>query len=306
MMEILHKRKFLPVGHGAFFIERLYVDGNKVLTAVYDCGDSNNGALVNKYALQEFIPEDGPKETIDLLFISHFDEDHINGLKYIQPYLTIQTKVFLPFYYANLQSIYDKKKRFGIPFVINILNRAQITPTLIRYRNDEGPVREIDFDDLNSDYRGGYINSGQLLVKRYQGKPIWKFVPFNLFNEQQLYIDFAKKVQENLHWHISKLQDASSWSDDDIKDLRKIYQSYGKLTINDNSLIVLSDSFDDEGYHYLDRVKQKHIHKIVDCPKRHWYCCRCSPSCLYTGDTVLKRGVRRSKYSDRYEEFLKE
>ncbi len=59
-MNIRINRTFLPVGHGAFFVERLYVDEQRVLTAVYDGGSaeegdntrfkiSSNGYLLLKY-----------------------------------------------------------------------------------------------------------------------------------------------------------------------------------------------------------------------------------------------------------------
>lgn len=71
---IEHKRKFLPVGHGAFFVERLYVNEQRVLSAVYDCGDSNNGTMVHNYITQEFGANKESKEMIDLLFLSHLTQ----------------------------------------------------------------------------------------------------------------------------------------------------------------------------------------------------------------------------------------
>ena len=47
-----------------------------MFTAVYDCGDSNDGHLVEKYAILAFgSPTEGPVQKIDALFISHFDSD---------------------------------------------------------------------------------------------------------------------------------------------------------------------------------------------------------------------------------------
>ncbi len=75
-----HTRTYYPVGHGAFFVEKLDYGAEHPFIAVYDCGDSAKGTLVHKYAQQEFgKTEDGFREKIDILFISHFDSDHING-----------------------------------------------------------------------------------------------------------------------------------------------------------------------------------------------------------------------------------
>ena len=80
---ITHQRKFYPVGHGAFFVEKLYYKGDLMFTTVYDCGDSNFGLQGKTYAIAEFgSPTEGPVQKIDALFISHFDSDQVIRLHY--------------------------------------------------------------------------------------------------------------------------------------------------------------------------------------------------------------------------------
>ena len=225
-MQVKHIRKLLPVGHGAFFVERIEVDNVRVLTAVYDCGDSNGGLLVKQYAEQEFGNPNGHVEYIDLLFISHFDNDHINGLEYIKPFLKTTTHVFIPFYYTNLQSIYDSNKRTGIEYVVNTLGEVSIQPTLVQYREGYELGQLIDIDEVRQDNKRGVIGNGQSIIKKYNGRPIWKYVPFNIFNEQKLYTDFVNQVRTKLHWTDAKLQDAVHWSAQEIKLLREIYKSF--------------------------------------------------------------------------------
>ena len=73
-------RTFHPVGQGAFYTEQHLV-GSEQLTVVYDCG-SLTGAVGG--ASRDFLRKVTsalPRGTvIDLLFISHFHEDHVNGL----------------------------------------------------------------------------------------------------------------------------------------------------------------------------------------------------------------------------------
>ena len=302
-MRVKHIRKFMPVGHGAFFIERLFVEDRRVLTAVYDCGDSDAGTKIDAYAKQEFgQPYDENRDTIDILFISHFDDDHINGLKYLQPYLKQRTRVFMPFYYAHLQNVYDKNKRTGIAIVISVLNKLSIKPVLISYSSGEEQGGVIDVEEYDFERTNYTISSGQPIVKKVQGLPIWRYVPFNLFNEQLHYQHFLNKVKNSLRWNDAKLQDAAHWTDQDIKDLRGVYNSFRGTTINDNSLIILSDKPKDVYFGYAHTVQAEYY-------KQHGYCssCCCHISCLYTGDTVLRRGVRKtSKYVDRYETFLQD
>lgn len=306
MMRVQHIRKFMPVGHGAFFIERLYVDDQRVMTAVYDCGDSNLGTIVDMYAKQEFgQPNDEGRETIDILFISHFDDDHINGLQYLQPYLKQTTRVFMPFYYAHLQNVYNRNKRSGITFIISILDPLSIKPVLVRYANVDEQGGEIDVDEHDFERPNQTINSGQPIVKKILGQPIWRYVPFNLFNEKLYYQYFTDKVKNDLHWNDVKLQDAAHWTPQDIKGLRKIYNSFKGATINDNSLIILSDKPIGVFCGHFRTVHAKYFIRYGYCSSIVCFC-RCI-SCLYTGDTVLKRGVKKtSKYVDRYEIFLKD
>ena len=244
-MMIKHERKFLPVGHGAFFIERLYVDDKRILTAVYDCGDSHGGAIVQKYADQEFNSPTEPNEKIGILFISHFDHDHVNGLQYLKPYLNERTRVFLPYFYDNLISVYNRDKRVGVESVISVLTGSGIVPIKVRSHSEEGQRQVVDLDEYNFEQNGYVIESGQPIVKRGAGQIIWKYVPFNLFNEKELYTQFEEAITESPNWDSSKLRDPNSWTKEDISFLNHIYGSFSNQSINDTSLIVLSDSFSD-------------------------------------------------------------
>ena len=90
------ERTFWPVGHGAFYTEKF---GGRV-TVVYDCGSglapvrNIGGKDVSPKDVADrvngFLPpkkdEDGNViKDIDLLFISHFHADHINGVPALLP-----------------------------------------------------------------------------------------------------------------------------------------------------------------------------------------------------------------------------
>jgi len=70
------ERIVYPVGQGGFYSERLFVDGSAHFTIVYDCGSLNRSNL-------EIQIDNSGIEKIDLLVLSHFHDDHINGLKYL-------------------------------------------------------------------------------------------------------------------------------------------------------------------------------------------------------------------------------
>ena len=68
-------RTFHPVGQGAFYSER-----HNDFNIVYDCGTEwkNRGKkVIDKTIQSSFSKED----VIDILFISHFDYDHVSKIK---------------------------------------------------------------------------------------------------------------------------------------------------------------------------------------------------------------------------------
>lgn len=62
-------RTIHPVGQGAFYSETFSVRKKKLYTVVYDCGyDKRESAAAKIERLS----------AVDLIFISHFHDDHIN------------------------------------------------------------------------------------------------------------------------------------------------------------------------------------------------------------------------------------
>ena len=86
------KRKFLPVGQGAFFCERFSADECGIpINVVYDCGTVSGLSHLKKIVDQEFKKSD----VIDALFISHLHEDHINGIPMLMARCRVK-RVYLP------------------------------------------------------------------------------------------------------------------------------------------------------------------------------------------------------------------
>lgn len=79
-------RTFHPVGQGAFYSEQIIENGSdksaQLFSMVYDCGSKSSG-MKNK--ISEMIDSSSLKDGIDILFISHFDSDHINCTKSLKP-----------------------------------------------------------------------------------------------------------------------------------------------------------------------------------------------------------------------------
>ncbi len=78
---MVHERFICPVGQGGFSIE--IIDG---FVVVYDCGSTSSPQMVESCV--DYLARH--TDHVDLLFISHFDKDHVNTLRYLLS--TIQVK----------------------------------------------------------------------------------------------------------------------------------------------------------------------------------------------------------------------
>ncbi len=91
------KRSFHPVGQGAFFTEQFLDDslGTVLYNVVYDCGSRSIGIKAQMEPEIRNCFHD--KKGVDVLFLSHFDDDHINYVKFLKDEGFLQgTRVFIP------------------------------------------------------------------------------------------------------------------------------------------------------------------------------------------------------------------
>lgn len=83
---------FHNVGQGLFYSGLLINEGNKEqFRFVYDCGSTNKNFLKEYASLAS--DEKGKKKTLDLLVISHFHDDHVNGIPELLEHFDVDTVV---------------------------------------------------------------------------------------------------------------------------------------------------------------------------------------------------------------------
>ena len=194
-------RTFNSVGQGAFYTEEFYDRDNKTnFTMVYDCGSYGNEKLI----INE-IKHSGLKQDIDLLCISHFHADHINGLKYLLENYNVK-RILLPFLY--------EEERIEV-FLANsdasaFIKEFSLHPekTIHEYFRD----REIQItfiQPIEEDYQNNEpININNLPNSISSGSPIgiynyykWIYVPFNFrFTQRSNTLkDELDKIDINRH-----------------------------------------------------------------------------------------------------------
>ena len=84
-------RTFHPVGQGAFYSEVFKVNEEEGFVVIYDCGTESKGNYIKK-EIAEF-KKTLQRNTIDILFLSHFHNEHINGLDDLLKDITVKKTV---------------------------------------------------------------------------------------------------------------------------------------------------------------------------------------------------------------------
>jgi hypothetical protein len=241
------ERRFHAVGQGAFYSEvhfYHYEPNNQIFTVVYDCGSMTDSKLIPKRIKEDFNQpnvSEKDKLAVDILFISHFHEDHINGCKYLAPSLVIipdmdEDDILL----TQIQSLVDDE-----PFNADsarhpehLFPEAKIVRVRKDYAEGEGerPSEPIDLDRVRN---MGSIPSGALLQSRIRGEKYWGYLPFNFDNKSKQFIAaIAEKFGEDLPTFRANLP---RYLKDAIKkkQLKSIYSKlHGK--INESSMILVS------------------------------------------------------------------
>lgn len=232
-MEVI--RTIHPIGLGAFYTERI-IDDVHTFNIVFDCGAGLSNTP-DDWLKKEISSYYTKNDVIDLLFISHFDKDHINGISELKKTKGIKN-IVVPlveeenywFYYVENQEFEQFYNSLGLiadnVYKVKISNGEDYT---VRY-NDMPSI------DLTDNSKGGDVENGQRLKF---GNADWYYIPFNYNRKERINILLTELVKNGLSEDILKGHD---W--DKIKDnLVSIKDSYKKVLhdgSNKTSLIVYS------------------------------------------------------------------
>ena len=265
---MVFKRVLHPVGQGAFFTEQFFDNAGKaVFNVAYDCGSFTSLPNLVEYEIRNTFEKNAH---IDLLFISHFDEDHVNKLMVLQSQTKIDkdTKVVIPFKYPYLLMVMDEDYPSLSRFIMRMFNIGAQVVGVDEDIDENRPGEPIDIDKLD-----GNITLGGKNVIRLD-KVLWYYYPFMLPDQSSLQKVFEGKVKGKV-----KLDDPCEILAK-RKELRDIYKTIGKTKggvtrINVNALFMLS-------FPAVDVAYNTNIWHQINLTGK------AAPTCFYTGDSNLK------------------
>lgn len=246
---MLHQRFFCPVGQGGFSIEK--IEG---FTVVYDCGSLSSFNMVvnciDHFSFSCFTH-------VDILYISHFDMDHVNGIRYLLDSVRVSLAVtpMIP-------------QALRVSFNVYTGGAYGAMMELLRQRGRVEEVEEVGEEDSLHPYYS-------------KGKRIWEWIAKSMMDYPEL-----SKVLAHLGTYgfsRNQLNNAELMEQEKERVNDAFKKVFGRKGPNAKGLVVLSQKCKDV--------------VIEKCEVWHGgYCCGQDrqlgeyeeSSCLYVGDADLR------------------
>lgn len=296
-------RHIHPIGQGAFYTERFVDDNNTILAnVVYDCGSNKTLSNSTKKMIEFTFCED---DEIDVLFISHFDADHVNGIRtlienkvniryVIMPLLAPDEIKFLSVIYnkvngadKDIQTLVNNPKAyFGNNTIV-----LKVKPIDENLDNENISISLDEFEDskLEKDENYYYINSFCKIILKDE----WLYIPANFENNER-----SKKLSKLLNnKSIDLKSNINCLKKYKASDLKKVYNQI-EGSVNGNSLLLYSGCI-------LDNISIKcsFNFKYIPLLGVSWFKVHIQgkDACLYLGDSNLND---KNKYGKDVEDYL--
>ena len=271
-----------PIGQGAFYSERTECD-DRTYNIVYDCG-SGNFNKAPKLLEREITSSYKNNDVIDALFISHFDNDHINGINELRRHTSEIKNVIVPlieqedFWFYSIenyrfQSFYD-----SLTEIANCVYKVKHASEDDKYYS----LNDISLIDLSESEEGSFEvqNATKFSLRRSID---WFYIPFNYDKKIRLNILKNELVKNG----ISEKELTSGWDviEHHIDNIKKAYKSVVADGANKTSLILYSGGVEGE---YRCRQYQGCMCYYPWLYHRFFYGYN-KEGCLYFGDNDLNQ-----------------
>lgn len=310
MSTITLERSIHPVGDGAFYSEVFESDefANEQFVTVYDCGSNTASANLTSQ-INDFKNKLNTK--INLLFFSHFDNDHISGVKELiqTGLIDSSTNVFIPLFFHFDTALGDKLS-IEYSILLNLFKEKSIQVRFILPYQNDWNTHELDQfifpnmepvsneNDTNSDTNSNKpIPSGTKIRSVSFSKggflPFWEYIPFHICDDS-VYNEFNQKVNASgLDFYKLISDPCYIFDTNNCQTLKDIYKNVGKGSnhvsrINVNSLLLMSRM--DENCSLVNNISYICFSQNQFRMLPGWLKCSYnvdSTSCLYTGDSTI-------------------
>ena len=289
------QRFFHPIGQGAFYSER-HTSCN--INIVYDCGTTNPSSRAKQRVVNQSFRKD---EIIHILFISHFDKDHISLIDTLKKTVQRIERVVIPLLHNEekifLSSIY---RALGENRLANLVSNpdeffggeTRIIEVQPSSNTEIGEAPTLNVSEIGETRE---ISSGTKLT--INGFDDWVYIPFN-FDYKNRNKQFLSELQKE-SIDVGRLKIDSNYFFKENEKIKNIYKSKRiSGNINENSMLLYSGpSYKNLGVHW--GRKKYYCEGFFRCCFDYLShpCHSHRVACLYTGDGDLNKVDVRAIYS---------
>ena len=253
------------MGQGGFALERI-----EKFVVAYDCGSITSNSMVESctdYASRII-------DHVDLLFISHFDEDHVNGIRHLLSKVRVRTAI-VSWIAPELRYVYGVYTNGAYSTMMDIL------------KENEVEVTHVGAQDME---QSSFIHND-----------IWEWIAKSMLTPDDF--DKIKKFIQNKDISLPKLETDLKYLEEKKEDINDAFKkAFGSKGPNSKGLIVLSQRCQEKPEISTSLYELSycfcHCKKIVKEEKE--------TSCLYVGDADLKNGKKNAIVKDFVRRNLKE
>lgn len=262
-MEISVERYHYPIGQGIFSAQIIRGPEEKYV-CVYDCGSTNGSKNIPTYVKDLDKKADGK---IDLLVISHFDADHVNGVKELDKIFKIE-KIIIPYLSRQERILFLLNKGWqGVNRMYNPFDAKGFLRCVIKmYSNtDEGDSPYDDglyFEDSVVEFSNREVAREVVQLHPWRLSSVeWEFLYFSVYSnryngKKKEFIDtFEREFTAQFSKNIDSIDAnfiADNWLviknvyDAVFNIMKNKYPKSGKLDYNKSSIILYSGLVDDK------------------------------------------------------------
>lgn len=293
----MSKFKLCNAGQGLFYIGEIDRSKGEKFKFIYDCGGNNISGAINQHITQG--------DVIDMLVISHFDDDHINGLPDLFNKVDKIKKIFIPYYrdiedYLLLMAyVYGNGATFDDVDEIILVNSSKGV-------EDEQDFNEIRVEDLPGIDRYRLQNTkikeiGNTVLS-LEGKWIFKFYNARIkVTTNTIISDIDNLISNN---NCKDLEELLELRPSAAKiGLRTIYSNYCSSKYNNSKQNQSSLCL----YHAPIKREMDRIHLMLDNGVRFEHNIKIHRfGTMLTGDISLKTKKKTQNYEDFIKHYIKE
>ena len=284
---LIMRRTIHPVGCAQFITESFF---HERIHVVIDCGmgQGKNPTKKLEHLVDNYFAFNNH---IDHLFVSHFDNDHFNGIQYLinKKFINKDTHIYIPLLSYSMIYIMDSLEGLLYRKIINSFARVLPHITFVRAigDNESDSLDDLDVRPENVSVIDSFT---PIQIPSPRG-PVWEYRPFFLQDRDFLRQFLDECVEAPNSIDEGRLRNFTSLSEDEIKKVKDIYMTLkgnhytnGPTTINMNAMLLISrENVEYWPLHGEILTVPYTIYPFIPIKRLKTF----RPSCLYTSDTGL-------------------